>query len=413
MTFVFSTLLLFSASFYAALVGACAWGFRRVRRASPPAAPQASSSALPPLPDAPFVSVVIAARNEEASVETCLRALLASDYPAGRFEVIVVDDFSTDQTAALVRRTQQARQPVLAGALPDDPVDAVEADEVLRLFRMRDVASGAAGHKKAALMHGIAQARGDLIVTTDADCTAGPGWLPAMVDCFTPGTAFVSGPVRYRPGQTAFGQIQALEFLSLVTFGAGSIGWGRPSICNSANVAYRRDVYDRLTADAASNARHNDGLGAADDELLMQRVARETDAQVRFCADPAAVVETDPAPSLAAFVRQRRRWASMNTSYPDAGLIAALSGLYAFFVLLLVGLVAVWFAPALGAPLLFALGLKIGADAVLMVPASQHFELSSLLPYLLLAQPLHIVYVVYIGAAGLLGDIHWKGRQIS
>ena len=416
---LFAALLLGTAVFYAALVGAMALGFWRVRHAVP--APSAPPAPFDPLPETPFVSVVIAARNEEAGVAACLRAILASTYPADCFEVLLVDDFSTDGTAAVVRHVQQQlrrqRQAMPAGGAPgDEGLPSDDEDDNpgarLRLLQMADVASEAAGHKKAALMHGIRQARGDLIVTTDADCTAAPGWLPAMAKAFTPGTAFVSGPVRYRPGRTLFGRLQTLEFLALVTFGAGGIGLGRPNICNSANVAYRRDVYEALTAGAEANGT-GEGLGAADDELLLQRIALETDWQERFCPDPAAVVDTDPAPTLRAFLAQRRRWASMNTRYPDAALIAALTGLYGFHVLLLVGLFAVWFVPALWLPVLSALALKVGAEAALLVPATRYFSRPGLLRYLLPGQPLHLLYVVYIGAAGLLGDVHWKGRRIG
>ena len=412
MLVLFAALLLGTAAFYAALVGAMAVGFWRVRHAAP--APSAPPAPFGPLPETPFVSVVIAARNEEADLPACLRSVLGSAYPANRFEVLVVDDFSTDGTADAVRLLQQTlRRPshaAPAAGLLDEPSEAANAS--LRLFQMADVARNAAGHKKAALIHGIAQAQGDLIVTTDADCTAAPGWLPAMVEAFQPGTAFVSGPVRYRPGRTLFGRLQTLEFLALVTFGAGGIGLGRPNICNSANVAYRRDVYETLTAGAEANGT-GDGLGAADDELLLQRIALETDWQERFCPDPAAVVDTDPAPTLRAFLAQRRRWASMNTRYPDAALIAALASLYGFHVLLLVGLFAVWLAPALWLPVGAALALKVGAEAALLVPATRHFDRPGLLRYLLPGQPLHLLYVVYIGAAGLLGDVHWKGRRIG
>jgi len=62
------------------------------------------SAAPPPLADvAPPITVIVPARNEEANVERCLRSLLAQDYPANRLKVLVIDDHSADDTAAIVR----------------------------------------------------------------------------------------------------------------------------------------------------------------------------------------------------------------------------------------------------------------------------------------------------------------------
>lgn len=94
MTFWFSLILLAATAFYVVFIGRLAGGFRRVRRAALPEAPTVW----------PMVSVVVAARDEEASIEACLATLRANAYPSDRFEIIVVDDFSEDRTAELVRR---------------------------------------------------------------------------------------------------------------------------------------------------------------------------------------------------------------------------------------------------------------------------------------------------------------------
>ena len=209
MTDWFSIALLLLGVYYAGLMGLFAWGFRRVLQASP-VQPRAEAAL-------PFVSVVVAARNEAASIEACLKAILANDYPADRFELIVVDDFSDDATAALVKQHRTSSAVVGSAALPDVPAR-------LRLIRMSDQADVPAGHKGHALACGIAAARGSLLLTTDADCRVRPGWIRAMVWCFGPDTAFVSGPVLYPTGTSLAGDLQALEFLGLIAVGAGAIG---------------------------------------------------------------------------------------------------------------------------------------------------------------------------------------------
>ncbi len=397
----FSLLLLATAVFYAGLIGRMAWGLRRVLHA--PAPTRRPDEAWP------FVSVVVAARDEEEAVEACLRALLENDYPAGRFEVLLVDDFSTDATPRIVRRLQRAYAGVLAGEAAGD--DAPEGDAFtlpLRLLPMREVAEASAGHKQAALAHGIRQARGQILLTTDADCAVGPRWLRSMVNRFDEETAFVAGPVRYRPGKTLFGRMQALEFMALVAFGAGAIGAGRPNICNSANVAYGREAYARYGRPAHKGSPH-----PADDELLLQRLAEAPEWRVRFCADPDALVEAEPVHGIRAFLAQRTRWSSMSARYPSAVLVASVALLYAFYVLLLAVLGAVWFWPALWPPLLLSLGLKMAAEATMTYPAARHYGQGWLFRYFPLAQLFQIPYVVYVGAAGALGQVHWKGRRVQ
>ncbi len=409
----FSVVLVVAAGCYAGVVSHLAWGLRRVIARAPTArAPEKRRRAGP----LPFVSVVIAARNEAGAIGTCLRSVLANDYPPERFEIIVVDDFSEDATAEHVRRLQDEHVPgahvpgahVPAGdeAATDAPSGDVPA---LRLLQMQHVAERSAGHKQAALDYGLRRASGALVLTTDADCTVRPGWMRAMVGCFDEGTAFVAGPVRFRPGGRLFTRMQALEFLGLVAFGGGGIGVGRPSICNSANVAYRRAVREHVLREDAPAVR----TAPAADELMLQHVAYETDWRARFCAAPEAVVTTDPAPTLRAFLAQRVRWASMGTRYPRASLVAGAVGLYAFYVLLAAGLAGLLLVPALWPAVLAALALKLSAQRALLKPACRQFGQPQLLRYLLPTQLLQIPYYLYVGLAGAVGPVEWKGRRVG
>ena len=441
---VLGALLVAGALSYAGLLGACAWGFQRVFSSAAHAKAGEDEQAK-----RPFVSVVIAARDEAERIERCLDAILESDYPAERFEVIVVDDFSRDATAERVQQfiaeRREARRRVPAGVPPGNspaetetapPEDAprVRPDRTggadrsspregstpgVRLLQMHRVMDESTGHKREALNHGISAARGPLILTTDADCTPAPGWIGAMTNPLrSNAVAFVAGPVRYRlpngdsdsPPEQSFGarlfdQAQALEFLAFQAVGAGSIGLGRPTICNSANVAYRQSVYQALY--------RPETLGAADDETLIQRIGEETESRVAFCAAPAACVETPPADGLRAFWHQRQRWASMTPRYPDTGFTVALGALYGFYVLLLAAAPLSFWTPALLGPLAVAAVLKVAAEAVLLVPACRRFGQSKLLRALLPFQPAHVAYMVGIVAAGVFGTTEWKGRAVD
>ncbi|HYE95693.1 MAG TPA: glycosyltransferase [Rubricoccaceae bacterium] len=379
---------------YAAAIGAFAVGFMRVLRGERTRGRRG---------DLPFVSVIIPARDEAASIEACLSSVFANDCPPDRFEVIVVDDLSADDTPAVVRRLMPRWNP------PGAP-------ERLRLLQMPENLERLRAHKKRAIEKGIEAARGSLILTTDADCFVPPGWIREMAACFEdadadpgmkPVTAFVSGPVLFCSGDHPLLHMQALEFLGLVAAGAGAIGIGRPTICNGANVAYRKDVFQAL-----GGFRGIDHLTSGDDELLMQKVAAETPHRVRFCAAPEAAVVTEPLRSLRAFFGQRRRWASKGAHYPSRPLVALLVGIYGFYFGLLVGVLAWPFVPALGGPLLGAFALKVLPEAALLGPACRHFGRARLFAYFLPEQVLHVPYIVVLGAAGAFGRYEWKGRRV-
>ena len=98
------------------------------------------------------ISVIIPARDEEKNIGQLLAALKSQTYPAELYEVIVVDDQSTDKTAEVVKS--------FAG---------------VKLISLKE--EGINSYKKKAIEKGIAAASGELIVTTDADCVPGPDWL--------------------------------------------------------------------------------------------------------------------------------------------------------------------------------------------------------------------------------------------
>ena len=386
------------AAAYALRLAGWAVGLRRI--AARPAVPEARL---------PTVTVVVPARNEAATIGASVDSVLAQDYPAGRLDLIVVDDDSEDATAAVVR----SRMRVLAA--PGLPDDAPEAP--ITLLRVPHDERRVRAHKKAAIERAVAQATGEIVLTTDADCTVPPGWARAMVAAFDgPETAFVSGPVAYRLGADlrgvagVFVRLQALDFFGLMACGAGGIGLGRPTLANGASVAYRRETFEALGGFSGV-----DHVTSGDDELLMQKVAYQTPLDVRFCGDAGATVLTEPVRTLREFVHQRRRWASKGALYP-VRLQAMLLGIGLFFVALVAAVLALPLVPDLWPYVAAAVALKAAGDLAVLVPAARRFGQTRLLR----AYPLHLVlhapYTLAVAVLGLLGvqkGFEWKGRRLD
>jgi len=376
---------------------AAAVGVWRTRRVAPP----------PPPDEWPAVSVVIPARDEADGIRDCIDGILACDYPEDRLQVVVVDDFSTDATAARVR----AAQPVTAGARPSD---AGAGGPAVDLVKMDEIHPSNGGHKPAAVAQGIEAATGEVILTTDADCQVEPGWIRSMVRRCTPETPFVAGAVRYRYSHRYLERLQALAFSGLVAFGAGTLGLGLPTYCNSANIAVRQDVLGGL-GDSAPDAEGESSLveGAARDEMLLQYLAYGTDREVAFNPDPDAVVTTEPAPSLDAYLHQQARWASMGARYPFRTPRYLVVGMWAFHPLLLAALLTAIVLPAWRQPALAALLGKMAADLLLTVPFTKTYDQQGLARSAV-ATELFLLFIVPIaGFLGSFGTLEWKGRPLD
>ncbi len=338
------------------------------------------------------VSVIIAARNEEDNIGAVLQDLVHQTYPKELLEVIVVNDGSSDGTAAVVERFAQ------------------EYDFV-RLLHAEDGPSWMAP-KKFALETGVRAARGELILVTDADCRVPSTWVETMVGYFDDETGMVVGFSQIgRRGQRypLLEGLQALDFLSLMGAAAGSCQVGFPLAGSGQNLAYRKEAF--LQVGGYSQVGHR---VSGDDVLLLQLVRRQTGWRIRFAFDRRSRVSTRAERSLGALLNQRRRWAS--------------NGVYQYFLNRPFFVYAVvTFLLNAGLLLGFLLGLVFGgvgfvgrvflvkaiAELCLVLRSSQLFDRGDLLRFFPLWVFLQVPYVVVVGLGGTFGNFTWKGRPFG
>ncbi len=177
----------------------------------------------------PFISVLVAARNEEAWLPRCLESLVEQSYERKNYEILVVDDRSTDRTPDIIASFHRKDPRVVPVTIHSCP--------------------SSVSPKKYALTQGLISARGRIIVTTDADSHAPPGWLEALVRCFNDRTSMVMGLVVLEgsgPHHSFLHTFQALEIFSFSTVAAFSAAGGFPLSANSSNLAYRKELFDKI-----------------------------------------------------------------------------------------------------------------------------------------------------------------------
>ncbi|MDV3310544.1 MAG: glycosyltransferase [Cyclobacteriaceae bacterium] len=335
---------------------------------------------IPPPACQPSVSVVIAARNEAANLGAVLAALERQTLRG--FEVVVVDDHSHDDTAAIAR------------AFSGNPTYAIN---VVRL--------SARSGKKAAITTGVHRARGSVILTTDADCNVGPRWIESMVASFGPQVKFVSGGVRIGPAESFSAQLQAAEFASLVGAGASAIGLGYPVMCNGANMAFTRDTF--LEVGGYSG---NDHIPSGDDVFLLQKVHAWYPGSTVFCPHADAVVET-AAVSWRHFVNQRIRWGAKwrhATSLTTPALALFIGCFHLGWLLLLPAAI---FSGAVVASVVLFLA-KALLEMLYLREVHRFLGVKWSWPIFLLLQLTYSAYVVIVGVLANFKAPSWKGRKI-
>jgi len=335
-----------------------------------------------------IISIIIPFRNEEEKIIMNLKSIEAQDFPKDKFEVIYINDSSDDYSLKILSEN-------------------ISASNIKVLSVPLDFSPSA--HKKRAIRYGIENSNGGIIVTTDADCIYNTLWLKSLLSNFDEQTGFVSGPVEFINERNIFAQIQKLEFAGLVLVGAGLIGAGSPTICNAANIAYRKKVFEEV-----GGFKDQMNLSSGDDELLMQKVAKDTKYKVKFSIDKKSIVSTPANKSTIDFYQQRKRWASKGLFYRDKTLVVKLFLIYLFFLGLTVQLaLAIFYNWIFILSFAISILIKIIIEFKILYEGRKKIFSRLSLRYFLISEILHIPYIIIAGLAGSVGNYSWKERILK
>ena len=332
-------------------------------------------------------TVIIPARNEAANIKACVESILNQDYPTDAFEIIVIDDFSEDDTAFIVQALSQQYAQVRLLKLADH----CKEGETL-------------AYKKKAIEIAVVQAKGDWILTTDADCIVPIRWLflyNAYIQANQP--SFVAAPVMFIKTAGILNQFQLLDFLALQGITAAAVGAGKHSMSNGANLGFEKAAFI-----AVGGYQGVDHIASGDDMFLMHKMKQTLHKPVGYLFHPDAIVLTAAMDTWKGFIMQRIRWASKARYYDDRSITMVLTLVY-FFNLSFVCLAFMgsW------STLLIALAFKTFFELFFLDPVAKFFKLQPELKYFVFYQPIHIVYNIAAGLFGQLKTYSWKGRKVK
>jgi cellulose synthase/poly-beta-1,6-N-acetylglucosamine synthase-like glycosyltransferase len=332
------------------------------------------------------VSIIVAARDEEANINKTIDDLIAQQYLKALTEIIIIDDHSTDRTAEIVLNY---------------------ADRNVKLIKLNEDRA-LNSYKKKAIQTAIGTCSGDLIITTDADCRMGPNWLGTIVNLYEEKNyKMISSPVAYFQEKSFFERLQSLEFLYLIGLGASTIGNKQPSTCNGANLAYEKKTFYEV-----GGFQGIDDLASGDDELLLHKIAAKYPDQIGFLKNREAIVYTHAKETLGAFIQQRKRWASKSTRYKNKAIIVLGVLIWIFNLSILANFIAGFFIPGFLAITFYQLLFKMVLETLFLWDVTGFAKRRSLLILIPVLNVLHVIYMVYIGIAGNSGKYNWKGRMV-
>lgn len=361
------------------------------------------------LADSPItthLSIIIPARNEEDNIGACIQSILNQSYSKNLYEIIVVNDHSTDSTASIVKTFNEPK--------------------IKYVDLINFIGNETNSFKKKGIEVGIAQANGELIITTDADCVAPPNWLQTIAAFYEEKKPdLIVMPVSIFPSPSGVGLgmrfieiFQALDFITLQGITGSAVHKKVHSMCNGANLAYTKKAFNTVNGFAGIN-----DIASGDDMMLMHKIYSENKKGIVYLKSAAVIIQTKPVKTITEFINQRIRWASKADKYEDKRMLPVLIVVYFFNVLLLIlPIIAIlsnfkflifnfqfstlqfWF---------WLLLFKMVIEILFLIPVAKFFNKLPLLFLFPLMQPFHIIYTVIAGWLGKFGGYSWKGRQVK
>ncbi len=303
-----------------------------------------------------FYSIIVPSYNRQEEIRELIESFTRLDFPPQRYELIIADDGSTDQTEALVREYQ----------------DRLDLD--LKFFRQENRGPGAARNM------GMEKARGDFFIFVDSDCTAAPQWLSAIDQALSEEQADAfGGPDSYRDDFPPLLKAINYSMTSFITTG-GIRGHKKKRLGKyyprSFNMGLSREVYQKIGG--FGSLRHGQDIE------FSHRIIR---SGAKVILIPEAVVYHKRRTSLKKFFRQVFNWgvARINLYKIDPAMLELVHVLPALVTLafLLVLVLSVFIHP-----LAVLLGWLIAAGGAVLLLSGVHAAVQYREPVLALLVPL-------------------------
>lgn len=328
------------------------------------------------------VCIIICARNEEKYIERCIQSVLDQDFDKHLMEIIVVDDASEDNTAAIAKRLLETSG--LEHTIISNPAKA---------------------GKKASLTKAIETCRSELIITRDADTyTLSKDWLKTIVSLYREShSQFIISPVEVEQQSGVLSQLQRFENAALAIITGGYALEKRAFLCNGANLAFTKKLFKQVEGYKA-----HAHIPSGDDVLFLEEIKKKFPQTIAYLKSREAMVLTYPIHGIKSLLSQKLRWMQKTNANPNPlnmlmGLVVLLTHiLTAFFI------IKTAFVCRIGVLGIIFISVRFFIDFLLLFLGSGYFNKPVKWLWFLPLGAIYSVYVIIITVLSLFVKPNWK-----
>lgn len=325
-------------------------------------------------------TIVIPMRNEEENISHCIKSVLACQYPTLLYEIIVVDDHSTDDS------------------LPQ----ASSFEGSIKIVR----ASGFG--KKNAITEGVLKGKNEFIITLDADCTVPKSWLESIANKIQnyPNASIIVNPVRIDSVNSLLAAFEFMDTAVMMATSCAGIMSKKFYLANGANLVFSKTLFHQI-----NGYEGNDQIASGDDVFLINKAIQSNFTSV-YNKALSSTVSTKSAPSWSALIQQRKRWATKTMAYVNKYLllVQTIVFVYCFFIVFLLFLSIIYqsYLQILAYTFLF----KALVDFLFLKNLTSYFEGKGVMKYYFLNMFIYPFVLILMGVFALIPTKYeWKNRS--
>lgn len=326
----------------------------------------------------PKATVIVAARNEEENILNCLISLNKLKYPENKLEIIIVDDYSTDKTESII-------------------LNYIKDKPIFKLIKPENDFGTTKG-KSRAIANAIEIAKGDIILTTDADCVVSPTWAKTTASYYLEDVGMVCGFTNQNY-VNAFQGMQDVDFIYLLTVGAGTINLGKPISAIGNNMSYRKSVYKEV------GGYESLPFSVTEDSQLLLSISKLKKYKIIYPLDKESLVTSEPCKDFKTLFQQKKRWGvgGMDVSFYGFIVIGT-----AFIVTLLSLLIPFFYS----IDVLYMLAFKLFTDFFMIFNIYKKLDLKFNFINFVAFEIYSNIYFLTTSVSILISrKVYWKGRE--
>lgn len=339
-----------------------------------------------------LITIIVVVRNESTHILQCITSLLNQDYPHAQTELIIVDDFSDDNTVELINKLQNT------------------SIKVMCLSEILDQKYRFTANKKMGIELAIKQSNGDIIACTDGDSIVSNSWLSVINQVFqNDEVQYCTGAVLYQNNDSLLEQFQTVDMLSMLGISSASIEMNAPFMSNGANMAYRKAAFT-----ACGGYDKIDHLPTGDDILLMHKIHQMYGKNaIEYVKAASSIVYTTSEKTWSGFYQQRTRWVSKSSSYSGIVIKITLVYMYLYHLSFIALPLLLFIYPSYAMLWIGCFVIKWIVDTCFVNKISRYYNSKYNVLLMPVFETIYIAYVSIIGISATIGNYTWKNRTIK